>query len=165
MLLALEISNLHNGEIWFYHLITSIRNSRISIFHTFTTFYPTPCGMFKKTPMSLMVLTWWPFPIQAIWWEHVILYPSYPELSSFLGFPDFLSGKTKVFSLWKNKVSTICTAVLPWYGMHMLPVRSTFLVIKFTHSSWGTIETRLYFSASESYVPISPEIMTWVGTI
>lgn len=33
-LLALEISNSHNAEILFYPLITLIRNSRISIFHT-----------------------------------------------------------------------------------------------------------------------------------
>lgn len=82
-LLACEISSSHNGEIQFYPSITLIRNSRISIFHTFTILYPTPCGIFKITSMSLMVLTWWPLPIQAIWREHVVLYPSYLELSSF----------------------------------------------------------------------------------
>lgn len=33
-LLALEISNSYNTEMWFYPSITLIRNSRISMFHT-----------------------------------------------------------------------------------------------------------------------------------
>lgn len=82
-LLALEISSSHNGEIWFCPLITLIRNSRISIFHTFIILYPTRSRIFKIIFMSLMVLTWWLLPIQVIWWEHVVLCPSYPELSSF----------------------------------------------------------------------------------
>lgn len=75
---------------------SEIQESPYFIQHTFTIFYPTPCGTFKKPPMPFMWLTWWPLPIQVIWWEHAVAYPSYPELSSFPEFPDFLPGKIKV---------------------------------------------------------------------